>query len=261
MDASKPAGNANNPAKRLEQNLAVSAAPPKKGSFAEILARGSQNKSATVVGAITHKPKEKLSAKKELQLQKEMALKNKKNGKNNPSINPRSAPGSKADNSASGRLNLDAKVKGQNSKGIGYQGTSKPKSQLAYQGTMKPKLQAANKGTLKPGPQGLKKKDYESEPERPSAKSYTKPRRQQSYSGAESEENQSEDQYDYASEDYSDMDAGFDDMEEEDEKATRLARKEDAAEQRMLEELKRQKEDRKKRAILGQQKEKAMRRG
>ena len=233
--------------------------PPKKGSYQEILARAKQAQ-VLQVGTITHKPKEPMSSKKQIAEQKRMALENKKEQKYPTS---KSAPGSKSNSPAPGK---PIGKSGFNNKLAGaktYHGTSKPKPQpssLSYQGTAKPKVQTGYKGTMKPtlpsSPQ--RKKSYDSEPEQIRPKNQTPSRRRGSYSEEDGDEE--EDHYDYASEDYSDMDAGFDDVEEEDEKATRLAKREDAYEQMMLEEMKRQKEERKRRLTLAAEKEREMRR-
>ena len=215
-------------------------APPKKGSFAEIMARGKPT--IPPVGIITHKPKEKISNKKELELQKrELALKGKPGGKIS-----KSAPGSKRN--SPGPINRvdNSGTAGKVSKPIGYQGTSKPKPQPSYKGTMKP---------LSPTTTSVTKKTYNSD-DSGRRKSLPGPRQKETYSDEESGLEEAES---YVSEeDYSDMEAGFEDVEDEDEKATRLAKKEDDYEQMMLDELKRQKEA--KRIRLAALAEKARRR-
>lgn len=200
-------------------------APPKKGSFAEIMSRGKP--SIPPVGIITHKPKEKTSSKKELELQKrELAFKGKTNGKLS-----KSAPGSKSNSPGPGkRVDSDGKiVKPANS--VGYQGTVKPKPQPSYKGTMKPVFSSTSSAR--------------NSDDHVRQKSVSTVRRAASETEEESEV---DDQNSYVSEEnYSDMEAGFVDVEEEDEKATRLAKKEDDFEKMMLDELKRQKEAKKRR--------------
>ena len=227
------------------------AAPPKKGSFAEVLARAKQNQGPPVVGIIKHKPKEKLSAKKEIALGKELAKKNPPktdSGKGNLMKNTSELA---IRNARQGVKNGD-----KGTKPSGYKGTSRPANKLssskAYQGTAKAKPTASYQGTMKSSTTykpSERKYHSDSEPTRSKLQPSSKHRRKEEYSDEESEGYGSEDGYTYASEDYSDMDAGFDDLEEEDELAARLARKEDAKEQARLEQLKREKE-RKKAAMM-----------
>lgn len=206
-------------------------APPKKGSFAEIMSRGKPT--IPPVGIITHKPKEKTSSKKELELQKrELAFKGKTDGKLS-----KSAPGSKSNSPGPGkRVDSGGKIV-KPSNPVGYQGTVKPKPQPSYKGTMKP---------VSSSTASARKKDYNSD-DHARRKSVPTVRRAASETEEESEV---DDQNSYVSEeDYSDMEAGFGDVEEEDEKAARLAKKEDDFEKMMLDELKRQKEAKKRRLV------------
>ena len=235
--------------------------PPKKGSYQEILARAKQAQ-ALQVGTIVHKPKEKLSSKKEIALQKEIALKNKKGQKVSTL---KSAPGSKSNSPTPSKIHGQSQSSSNSTKATTYQGTSKSKSQpSSYQGTAKPKVQAGYKGTMKaPVPSSLvRKKGYDSEPDQARPKHPPPARRKELPSDEEEEvdDDDDEERYDYASEDYSDMDAGFDDVEEEDQEAARLARKEDDYEKMMLEEMKRQKEERKRRLVLAAERDREMRR-
>ena len=224
----------------VTQLSAEGKAPPKKGSFAEIMARGKPT--IPPVGVITHKPKEKISSKKELELQKrELTLKGKPGGKIS-----KSAPGSKRN--SPGPINrVDSSgPAGKSLKPVGYQGTSKAKPQPSYKGTMKP---------ISPTATPVSKKNYNSD-DHGRRKSLPGPRHKETYSDEESELEEAE-SYVFE-EDYSDMEAGFEDVEDEDERATRLAKKEDDYEQMMLDELKRQKEA--KRMRLAALAEKARRR-
>ena len=203
--------------------------PPKKGSFAEIMSRGKPT--IPPVGIITHKPKEKISSKKELELQKrELAQK----GKTDRTVS-RSAPGSKSNSPGPGkRVDGSGKVV-KPSGSVGYQGTVKPKPQPSYKGTMKPVASSAAPARKK----GCNSDDH--------TRRKSVPTMRRALSESE-EEPEDDDKNSYISEeDYSDMEAGFGDVEEEDEKATRLAKKEDDFEKMMLDELKRQKEAKKRR--------------
>ncbi|MCJ1378421.1 hypothetical protein MMC17_001519 [Xylographa soralifera] len=213
-------------------------APPKKGSFAEIMARGKPT--IPPVGIITHKPKEKLSSKKELELLKrERAMKVKPGSKTS-----KSAPGSKRSSPAPSKQKEAAALQGKSVKTMGYQGTAKGKPQAFYKGTMKP---------VSPPPTSAHKRAYDSDAPR-APKPTSVARRKETYSEEESEVDEGESYMD--DDDYSDMEAGFEDVEEEDEKAARLAKKEDDFEKMMLDELKRQKEAKRQRLLA----EKARRR-
>ena len=213
-------------------------APPKKGSFAEIMARGKPT--IPPVGIITHKPKEKLSSKKELELLKrERALKVKSSSKLS-----KSAPGSKSSSPAPSKPKHALPPQGKSMKTTSYQGTAKGKLQTSYKGTMKP---------VSPPPTSAHKRAYDSDAPRV-IKPASVTRRNERYSEEESEVDEG---VSYPSEDdYSDMEAGFEDVEEEDEKAAKLAKKEDDFEKMMLDELKRQKEAKRQRLLA----EKARRR-
>ena len=230
-------------------------AAPKKNSYAEIMVRGNQNQRPPI-GSITHKPKERISAKKEMALEKELA---KKNPLRN--LNGKSGPTNKTSELAVRKAHPNGKGGERAMKSGVYQGTSRPlgKSQQlpGYQGTAKSKPQASYQGTMRGSkPTVSSKRAYhsDSEPTRSKLQSSSKHHRKEEDYDDESEGYGSEDQYTYASEDYSDMDAGFEDMEEEDEKAARLARQEDAREQAELERLKREKEKKKPLPVQGKNK-------
>ena len=209
----------------------------KKGSFAEIMAR--QKAATTPIGIITHKPKEKLSSKKELELQKQ-AMKAKKAGTGKM---PRSAPTSNRSSPAPQKKGVESPSKTATAKPVAYQGTAKPKAQPAYKGTMKPLPSCTSK-----------QKTISTASDVTRRRSISDLRRR-----SEDDESGDEEEDSYVSEeDYSDMEAGFEDVEEEDEKAARIAKKEDEYEKMMLDELARQKEAKKKR--LAAMAEKARRR-
>ncbi|MCJ1419794.1 hypothetical protein MMC32_006150 [Xylographa parallela] len=213
-------------------------APPKKGSFAEIMARGKPT--IPPVGIITHKPKEKLSSKKELELLKrERALKVKPGSKTS-----KSAPGSKRSSPVPSKQKEATTLQGKSVKTTGYQGTAKGTPQTFHKGNMKP---------VSPPPTSAHKRAYDSDAPR-APKPTSVARRKERYSEEESEVDEGESYMD--DDDYSDMEAGFEDVEEEDEKAARLAKKEDDFEKMMLDELKRQKEAKRQRLLA----EKARRR-
>ena len=185
------------------------------------------------VGAITHKPKEKLSTKKELLLQKKGL-----DPKNKPGVLAKSAPGSKSSSPGPQFRSQDKKVNGKRAPSIGYSGTAKPKPQTSYKGTMKP-VSPSMPTPRKKYPGASDDSDHSTGRRKPALNK----RRRELYS--DEELGGDEEGYESGS-DLSDMEAGFSDVEEEDERAAREARKEDEREQRMLEEAKAQKEARRK---------------
>ena len=211
-----------------------SKAPPKKGSYAEIMARGKVAQAIVPsVGAITHKPKEKLSTKKELLLQKKGL-----DPKNKPGVLAKSAPGSKSSSPGPHFQCQDKKVEGKKASFTGYSGTAKPKPQTSYKGTMKP---------VSPSIPAPRTKHQGASDESDHSTTRRKPRSNKSRRDVYSDEDSQDNEEGYGSEsDLSDMEAGFSDVEEEDERAAKEAKKEDEREQRMLEESKVHKEARRK---------------
>ena len=198
---------------------------PKKGSYAEIMARAKANQAKPqAVGTINHKPKEKgaLSYKKELKLQKQ-AKRDKKLGI------VRDKDGSRP-SSADGPPNLrQARTKG-----------AKPEPELLAR---KPKPQPAYKGTMNPASVTAKAQEK--------AAAQTA-RRSNEYAGTDEEldeddEVEDDDGYGYDDEESDDMEAGFSDVEQEETAASRAAMKEDEEEARLEARLKREKEERKRR--------------
>ena len=219
----------------LTPTATYSKAAPKKGSYAEIMARGKVVQTTVApVGAIKHKPKEKLSTKKELLMQKKGLLPNGKLG-----ATSKSAPGSKTGSPGPASQPRDGKANGKKAPPLSYTGTAKPKPLTSYKGTMKPISPTASSHKKHyPPSSGSDRSTVRRKPTLDSN------RRRGSYTDEESEE--LEEDYDSES-DLSDMEAGFSDVEEEDERAAKAAKKEDEFELRMLDELKRQKEAKKRR--------------
>ena len=196
---------------------------PKKGSYAEIMARAKANQAqAVAVGTISHKVKEKgaLTYKQELKLRKR-AQQDKKLGmaREREKSQQRSAdeavrPGKVSNKGAKVRATLPAK---------------KPRPQPTYKGTMNPESLT------------LKAKEK--------AAAQTR-RRDNEYAGTDDdldeEDEVEEDREDgFDDEESDDMEAGFSDVEEEENTAARAARKEDEEEARVEAKLKREKEERK----------------
>lgn len=212
---------------------------PKKGSFAAIMARAKEAQAApaSTTGSIMHKPKEKGRSRKELMLEREMAKKAAKKG-----VTLRSLQISKdrSIKEAARRPRQDQKNIG--SLKSGYQGTMKLSEKSNPQRPKTPSTSSTYNGTAKAAYRGSATKSISRDVNSNQNKQTTGRGRSDHH---ESDEDGSGDQLDDESEDYSDMDAGFDDMENEEEQASRIARKEDAAAQAELDRLKREK-DRKK---------------
>ena len=195
---------------------------PKKGSYAEIMARAKASQSnAMAVGVISHKPKDKIaiSYKKELKMKKK-AIKNRKLG-----IKDESRPGSSGSLSSSPPpVSADHKKASQPA----YKGTASSKPQPTYKGTMKAGLTAPSKSTSRDrnghGPRN----------------------RYDEYAATDEDDLDDVEEDDYGSEESEDMEAGFSDVEEEENIATKTARKEDEEEARLEAKLKSEKEARKK---------------
>ncbi|KAL9010916.1 MAG: hypothetical protein Q9173_004193 [Seirophora scorigena] len=207
-------------------------AVPKKGSYAEIMARVSANNKASV-GVIKHKPKEAISAKKEILMRKKGMLPKAtggvKDGRGGASAKDRHSLLPSASNPKS--PSLPGKKPPQPS----YKGTAAPKPQPAYKGTMKPKSSIADTA---------RRKDRKDDRSRSSSMNPPRWGRDQE-SDVEDEEDELDEQEDFYSDESDDMEAGFSDVEEEETAATRAAKKEDEEELRRENQLKRDKEERK----------------
>ena len=215
--------------------------PPKKGSFAEIMARANAARSVpTPVGIIKHKPKEKLSSKKELLMQKRAA---KLGDQGAARKNSQQGKGS---NEVPGAITGNGTIKKED-------GTTRKGINVAYKGTAQAKPQPGYKGTMKstsPNSVSTRKKvlvwGYDSD--RSNSAGRDRPTQGQEYEGKCSDEDEEDEEEDYET-DVSDMEAGFSDVEEEEGKALKEAKKEDDEQAMMEKEMKRQKEARKRRLV------------
>ena len=182
---------------------------PKKGSFAEIMARAkSAPQAPSVIGTIKHQPKDKnvLSHKRELVLRKRgMAH---KITTRRPNGHTRSSSAELSSGSTSKYSGKPGGSEHKKAPEIAYKGTAKPKPQPSYKGTMKPATSTSAIPTKKPA-------------SREEASRY----RYASYSDEQEEEDTEEHESD-------DMEAGFSDVEQEEAKASKLARREDEEEAR-----------------------------
>ena len=207
---------------------------PKKGSYAEIMARAKANQSKPPVGTISHKPKEQIapSYKKELKL-KEKATKNKKLG-----IKDNSRPGSSGSLSSSSpapRSIVNKKIAA-----AAYKSTAKPKPQLphpTYKGTMK----SASSTTKTPDA-----RPRDAHPRKPRYDDYAATDEDEL---DDIEEDGEEEEDDYGSDASDDMEAGFTDVEQEETVAEKAARKEDEEQLRLEAKLKKEKTEAKKKML------------
>lgn len=198
---------------------------PKKGSYAEIMARAKANQSKPPVGTISHKPKEQIapSYKKELKLKKK-AMKDKKLG-----IKNSSRPGSSGSLSSSP---VPGPVANKKIAAPAYKGTAKSKHQLpqpTYKGTMKPVSSITKSRVVR---------DTDANPRKP---------RYDEYAATDDDDLDDVEEDEYGSDGSDDMEAGFTDVEQEETLAAKAARKEDEEQARLDAKNKKEKEERRKR--------------
>jgi len=212
--------------------------PPKKGSFAEIMARGKAAQTTLgQVGKIQHKKIEKLPSRREREEMKGKMGKNIRNGL---------APNSKFQKIGQHPIR-DGRNGTRETGKVGSQGKAAPepekkikKAALAttgYAGTARPKPGA--KAPSRPVASSSSRDRYRSE------------RRGASYGYAseEEEEEDEEEEQDYESDVSSDMEAAAFEVDEEEELAARIARKEDAEALAEENRLKREKAEKKRRLM------------
>ncbi|QDS68073.1 hypothetical protein FKW77_009907 [Venturia effusa] len=210
---------------------APTATPLKKNSYKEIMARGKQNVTTIPsLGVIKHKQTEKLSKKEREKLALENAEKAKATAARDKKLGLGRRPGSSEPGTGTGTGKTAEQTKEKRkAPDLGYTGTARPRAKSAepppYRGTM---------GLPRPGqvrrPQPAAQKQAGS--------------RYSRYADDSDEEMDDEEEEDYGS-DLSDMEAGIDDVEAEEEEALREAKKADAAEKALELKLKREKLERK----------------
>ncbi|KAL9046718.1 MAG: hypothetical protein Q9214_000516 [Letrouitia sp. 1 TL-2023] len=210
-------------------------AAPKKGSYAEVMARAAASKnSQPTVGVIRHKPRESLSAKKELQLRKKRKV---LDGRMGPKNVRNGTPGGKSASPSPGLETVkNSETSDKKTLRPGYKGTANAKIQPSYKGTMQPVSTANDRAKKSTGI-----RDFD----RSRSSSAGRPYRRMDYD-SEEEEDELEDQDNDLSEASDDMEAGFSDVEEEEVAAAKAAKKEDEEELRLDNDRKREKEKRKK---------------
>jgi len=211
--------------------------PPKKGSFAEIMARGKAAQTTLgQVGKIQHKKIEKLPSRREREEMKGKMGKNIRNGlAPNSKFQKIGQPpirDGKNGTRETGKVGSQEKVASEPEKKI-------KKAALAttgYAGTARPKPGA--KAPSRPVASSSSRDRYRSE------------RRGASYGYAsEEEEEDEEEEQDYESDVSSDMEAAAFEVDEEEELAARIARKEDAEALAEENRLKREKAEKKRRLM------------
>ena len=199
-------------------NLQSPAPAPKKGSFREILERAKASNAAKPIGAITHKSVEKLS-KKERLAQEEAAAKAKlQEAKEKKSM---VGPQRRAAETASSKDSQLTKEKKKPAE-LGYKGTMRPSGSV-YKGTMggskpSPSSKASGMGSSSSGRLGASGKPKE----KGRYAGYA------SYPESDSEDEEEEDEDEGGHSDVSsDMEAGAFDLEGEEVRSLRQARRED----------------------------------
>ncbi|KAI9722605.1 MAG: hypothetical protein M1812_001536 [Candelaria pacifica] len=213
-------------------------APPKKGSYAEILARGQAAQTTkTQVGLIKHKPVEKLSKKERLALKASASSKKGEGPKASKDTLTEKSKGQ----ASTGKKEDDKGIKRRPSADISYKGTARPKPDaLAYRGTMN-----------RPAPKPIKPASDDRYSDRSRSTSVARQGPKTRYADySDEDEDEEEEEGDYDSEGSSDMEAPLHEVDEEEELAERAAKKEDQKEAMEEARLKREKEEKKKRLTL-----------
>jgi protein SPT2 len=213
--------------------------PPKKGSYAEIMARGKAAQ-ATLgqVGKIQHKRIEKPLSKRELEqikaqksqkLQKVLGPKGKFRSGDQPPLKDERNGTRENNGKAIAAPVPEKKIKKAALATTGYAGTARPKP-------------GASKGPSRPSASGSSRyeRDRYANNRRGSSGHYR-------YASDEEEEEQEEEGEEYDSDVSSDMEAAVFEVDEEEELAARIARKEDAEALAEENRLKREKEEKKRR--------------
>lgn len=241
---------------------------PKKGSFAEIMARA--NKAQSVmgqVGKIQHKKVEGGVIKKEREARVEQRPTPGKRGPGYAGSSSARKDG-QSGSSASARNGMSSKSRSPAEPAAPVKGLSK-KEQAEADRERERKLKKLSQASSYSGTSRGKPADAKRPGSKPLARggallNAPKPRlsKRSSYDQDDYDEelddfidyDDEEDdgggpRYDYASDGSSDMEAGLDDIDSEERRAERIAKQEDIKEQRLEQELKMAKEDRKRRAL------------
>ncbi len=230
------------------------AKPPKKGSYAEIMARGKAAQ-ATLgqVGKIQHKKIEKLPSKREREEMKATKVHNLQKNLG-PNGKFRAAGKQLLKDERTGAGNSDLKVS--NGK-VGSGGNGKKSAEAVAEKKIKKAAMATTgyTGTARPNPGAKVSRSsttgssrYDRGPERGRDGRYGSSSKGYSYA-SEEEEDEEEDEKDYASDVSSDMEAAAFEVDEEEEEAARIARREDAEALAEENRHKREKEEKRRRLM------------
>ncbi|KAK1449876.1 hypothetical protein CMEL01_07212 [Colletotrichum melonis] len=246
-------------------------APPKKGSFAEIMARAQQAQTKLgQVGKIQHKPVEKVFTKKEREEMKKDFKKDPKGaarpvskfqGTSRPSSAPPSRNGVSAIGSSASRNGTADRARDPRA-GVRARAAAADEEQqkklkkaavatTGYTGTARPKP-GATSAKKKPAPGGALLNSRPAPRYGGSAKRsrYDEEEEEEFDDFIEYDEDEEDDRgprYHYDSDGSSDMEAGMDDVWDEEAAAERAARREDIEQERLEKRLKAEKEERKRR--------------
>ncbi|PMD26805.1 hypothetical protein NA56DRAFT_667941 [Hyaloscypha hepaticicola] len=231
------------------------AKPPKKGSYAEIMARGKAAQ-ATLgqVGKIQHKKIEKLPSKREREEMKATKVHNlQKNLGPNGKFRAAGKQLLKGERTGAG----NSERKASNGK-VGTGGTGKKSAEAVAEKKIKKAAMATTgyTGTARPKP-GAKisrpsttgSSRYDRGPDRGRDGRYGSSSKGYSYPSEEEEDEEEEEEEDYASDVSSDMEAAAFEVDEEEEEAARIARREDAEALAEENRHKREKEEKRRRLM------------
>ena len=236
-------------------------AAPRKGTFAETLARAKAAQAATNhIGVIKHKPIERLSIKERRALKEQRRAK----APSSKSSRPARTDGEgrrrlvEAANGSDGQRSSGVASKASGSKTTSgskkpeqeHKGTSRPARETGYKGTARPiRTETEYRGTARPSgvnsPQSTGRKNVQNLSNRPPLKPRPSRRPYQAPSESEKDEDEEEQEADGMSDGSSDMEAAAFEVEEEEFTSLKTARKEDEEALRQELELKKKKQERK----------------
>jgi protein SPT2 len=249
------------PSKPSPTNFDASKAPPKKGSFAEIMARGAKAQQVMgKVGVIQHKAterplskKDREAAKQEQKADPKAPMKKGYSGNARPGGQgsrdiPKNGISTKDGKQAtkrrpgsSGEEAPEKKVKKSATATTGYTGTARPTVSSKPGSSRNGSHSTPYRGALAP-PKAARRSRYDDDEEDEELDDFI------DYDDEEDEMDVRGRRYEYADSDASsDMEAGMDDIDGEERRAEYLAREEDRREQALEEKLRREKEERKRR--------------
>ncbi|KEY70020.1 hypothetical protein S7711_04035 [Stachybotrys chartarum IBT 7711] len=264
----KPSAVPPRPSSAPAAESAASKAPPKKGSFAEILARGQRAQAAMgQVGKIQHKKVEKGASKRMPREEKDLKPANIKaapravNGKSagySGSARPGQRPAANGNGAAKTIRSGNGIASASKNSKTGRPAEDEPPKKLkkaaqavtGYSGTARPKMEAKKRNDKAPrGGALLNPVPVRSRQSRGSRYDEYDEELDDFIDYDDEEEDEQGPRYDYASDGSSDMEAGLDDIDVEETQAERIARKEDLEQERLERSLKMAKEERKRKAL------------